>query len=210
MCSATRKRNWTMGENNPSWGTHRLIWSPKSTPCVFCWVTWNSSRNAALLSSLTQRIGPLCLCCQTEAVSAVSPPVELEINGSLTMFEDSTCGRWFDQEAASAVLSPAPWITALRVINTAAARGFELEIYSSAFLILICGGCFPAPPTPPSWSSSFSAAEYWSVRVQETTLQLSEALSDTPSDLCSLLLWQQNFTHTHRKMYYHSSASAHQ
>lgn len=57
----------------------------------------------------------------------------------------------------SAFPCPTPWITALRVISRATAGVFELEIYSSAFLILICGGC---PPHTHTHSSSLSAAEY--------------------------------------------------
>lgn len=103
------------------------------------------------------------LCRESEYfIFAVSmSPIELGINGSLKWSwkmsvecEERTSGQWFDQRTASAFPCLTPWITALRVISRATARVFELEIYSSAFLILICGGCCPAPPALPPWSPS--------------------------------------------------------
>lgn len=69
----------------------------------------------------------------------------------------------------SAFPCPTPWITALRVISRATVRVFGLEIYSSALLVLICGGCL---------ISSLSAAECcsWSVTVQEAPWQAWTAL----------------------------------
>ena len=47
----------------------------------------------------------------------------------------------YDLITVSAFPCPTPWITALWVISRASAGLFALEIYSSAFLILICSGC---------------------------------------------------------------------
>lgn len=113
---------------------------------------------------LMQRIKPSCLFYKTKAGIAASitrwgvrrngtSAVMMEIDGCLKLFlrnvsreqrERRTSGLWSDHMApgpVSAFPCPTPWITALWVISSATAEVFELEIYSSAFLILIGGGC---------------------------------------------------------------------
>lgn len=145
-------------------------------------------------------------------------PIELGINGSLKWSwkmsvecEERTSGQWFDQRTASAFPCLTPWITALRVISRATARVFELEIYSSAFLILICGGCCPAPPcTTPLvtlHSSSFSAAKYRKQNSSSHRHSISP-LSYPKWSLLSTCVATK--LHTQREeRHHHSSASTH-
>lgn len=110
-----------------------------------------------------QSIKLYCPWSKTKAVTAVSVTshlvVEVEINGCLKCSNWSEWGehRCFDlimaHSPVSAFSCSTPWITALMVISTATAGLFELEIYSSAFIILICGGSEATPILFSSYSS---------------------------------------------------------